>query len=229
MKKINIKSLSIIFVFTLLFSSCAKDDNVASKATFWPDIVINGEETLFHPVGTPYVDESATVKVNGEAYPFETVNEVDPNAVGWYLVTYSAVNEDGISASQVRTVIVVDSAALDEDLTGSFSRVGQAGTVINWIKTDEDYTYTVNNVGGVAPSNASYSSFNVPFTAYHVAPGVVAVPPQEVPTLLPFYCLSDDGSSAIEFNATATSGQVGYVWVCIGGNFGTAPRTFVKI
>ena len=170
--KINSLKFLISFLAVILLSSgCDKEDKVASKVTFWPNIEINGDEFVVVELGDAYEDASATVTVNGAGIPFETVSDVDDSEVGAYTVSYTAVNEDGISASKVRTVIVVDPAAADDDLTGSFTRVGQAGTVINWAKhPTKPFTYIANNVGGVPPSNASYAVFNAQFLAYNVAP-----------------------------------------------------------
>jgi Domain of unknown function (DUF5011) len=231
MKINNLKFLMSFLTVILLSSGCDKEEKVASKITFWPNIVINGSDFVVVKVGDTYTDQSATVTVNNAPIPFETESDVDASEVGAYTVTYSAINEDGISASKVRTVIVVDPAAAADDLTGSFTRVGQAGTVINWAKhPTKPYTYIVNNVGGVPPSNASYAVFNVQFLAYNVAPGIVVVPLQQVGGLAPFFCSATlGGSLQIPFNVAALPGETGYVWVVNGANFGTGLRTFRKL
>ena len=230
MKINSLKFLISFLTVVLLSSGCDKEDKVASKVTFWPNIEINGDEFVVVELGDAYEDASATVTVNGAEIPFETESDVDDSEVGAYTVSYTAVNEDGISASKVRTVIVVDPAAADDDLTGSFTRVGQAGTVINWAKhPTKPFTYIANNVGGVPPSNASYAVFNAQFLAYNVAPGIVVVPLQQVGGLAPFYCTDGGGSLQIPFNVAALPGETGYIWAVIGANFGTAPRTFRKL
>lgn len=228
MKK-NLK-LIITAIFAILFTatSCKKSE-VVSKATFWPSIVINDGDLTVVPVGTTYNDAGATVTVNGADIPFETESDVDATEVGAYTVTYTAVNEDGISASQTRTVIVVDADALHDDLTGSYTRSGVPGTVINWAK-DGDYTYIANNIGGVTPSNTSYAAFNVNFIAYNVAPGIVVVPRQDLGAIgICSVAASLGGPQQVAFNVGATSGQVAYAWVALGPNFGTGLRTFKKI
>lgn len=228
MKTSNIKILFLASIIFLTISGCKKDV-VVSKATFWPSIVINGGDFTVVPVGTTYTDASATVTVNGAAIPFETVSDVDATEVGAYTVSYTALNEDGISASQTRTVIVVDADALRDDLTGSYTRSGVPGTVINWAK-DGDYTYIANNLGGVSPTNTSYSVFNVNFVVYNVAPGIVVVPKQDLGGIgINSAAASLGGPQQIPFNTAAVSGDVAYAWVALGPNFGTGLRTFKKI
>jgi Domain of unknown function (DUF5011) len=230
--KANKNKFLILFIAAIsVFAAGCQEDFVDSKATFWPDIQINGDEFVVVEVGDTYTDASATVTVNGSPIPFETESDVDESEVGAYTVTYSAANEDGITASAVRTVIVVDPDAALDDLTGSFTRVGQAGTVINWAKhPTRAYTYIANNPGGVPPSNASYAAFNQQFLIYNVAPGIVVVPLQQVGPLAPFFASASlGGSLQIAFNVAAAPGDVAYAWVLNGANFGTGLRTFRKL
>lgn len=226
MKIKSLKFLSVFLFASLILGGCDKEENDKSKATFWPSIVINGDDFVIVPVGTTYEDASATVTVNGSPIPFETTSDVDDSEVGAYTVTYTAVNEDGISASQTRTVIVVDEDALDDDLTGSYQR-GTGLPMSVWAKDpDKLYTYNSNNPGGVGAN----PPFNVPFVIYNVAPGIVVVPLQQSGALSPFYATSGGvgGSPLIPFNVGATVGQTAYAWYMNGPNFGTALRTFVK-
>lgn len=225
----KIKSLNILAVFLILSSilsvSCEKDENVKSKPTFWPNIIVNGDEFVIVPVGTTYEDASATVTVNGAPIPFETESDVDDSEVGAYTVTYTAENEDGISASATRTVIVVDEDALDDDLTGTYQRSTNVPRSV-WAKDpDKLYTYTSNNPGGVNNN----PPFNIPFTIYNVAPGIVCVPTQSFGSIAPFYCTtSAGGSKNIPFNTSAAVGQTAYAWFLNGPNFSAVVRTFVK-
>jgi len=232
MKNINIKSIIVSLALVVSISSCKKD-LVQSKATFWPDIKVNGPELFFTYLNEPYTDSSAVVTVNGSPIEFTTENTVDITEAGAYTVSYSAINEDGISAAKVRTVIVVDTVGglLSADLTGSFARVGQAGHVSNWVKDENaPFTYSVNNLGGVPPSNASYAVFNVPFVAYNVAPGIIVIPEQDLGAIGINYAeASLGGSRQIPFNTAAVSGDIAYAYVAVGPNFGTALRTFRKL
>ncbi|MBX7156675.1 MAG: DUF5011 domain-containing protein [Chitinophagales bacterium] len=123
MNKINKFSIFLFIVATtMLFSSCKKD-YIKSKATFWPDIKINGSSTVVITEGDEsFTDPGAVVTVNGNPISFDTDNNVDYTTPGVYSITYSAANEDGITASQTRVVIVVPVSAVSiPDFTGDFT------------------------------------------------------------------------------------------------------------
>jgi hypothetical protein len=226
MRKHTIKFLASFFALVLLFSGCTKNANELSKPTFWPDIQINGDDFVIVAVGTSYTDESAVVTVNGAPIPFETTSDVDASEVGAYTVTYTAQNDDGVSASKTRTVIVVDEDALLDDLSGTYQR-GTGTPMSVWAKdADRLYMYRSNNPGGV-PNNPP---FNVPFVIYNVAPGIVVVPLQTSPPLAPFSAQAGSvgGDPQIPFNVGAAVGSVAYSWFMNGPNFGAVARTFVK-
>jgi hypothetical protein len=227
MKINNLKFLFAFLSVTLLLSGCGKEENVKSKATFFPVITLNGSEFVVVNVGTTYTDAGAVVLENGAPIPFETVSDVDATEVGAYTVTYSAINVDGFPASKVRTVIVVDPAAAADNLTGSYQRSTNTPVSV-WAKhPTKPYTYISNNPGGV---NAN-PPFNVTFTLYNVAPGIVVVPLQSSGALAPFYATGDaiGGDPKVPFNVGATAGQTAYAWFMNGPNFGTALRTFKKL
>ena len=76
-----------------------------------PDIVIKGDEKITINVGSKYEDQGATVvdNVDGDiTSKMKTSNNVNVNAPGTYLVTYSAVDAAGNRAEKSRTVIVVE-------------------------------------------------------------------------------------------------------------------------
>jgi hypothetical protein len=219
----------ILLAFTALIG-CKKDFE-ASKPTYWPVIEINGPSFVAVPFGDTYTDAGATVTVNGATIDYTTDNQVDDSQLGVYTVEYSAVNEDGIAATATRTVAVVDTSVADDDISASYTRVGQAGTVINWVKhPTQPYTYICNNVGGVPPSNANYAAFNVQYLAYYVGPGQFCVPLQSVGSLAPFYCTASlGGSTVININPYVAAGSTAYAYVVNGANFGTGLRTFKKL
>ena len=226
MKTINMsKSLLVLIVTVIAFSGCKKDLQF-SKATYWPLIKVIGPDYVVVPVGTGYTDSSADVSVNSKPISFTTTSTVDTATTGVYTVVYSAVNEDGISASQTRTVVVVNTAAAADDLTGTYQRTNGANPKTNWAKDpDRPYAYLANNPGGVNNDPA----FDATFSVYNVEPGVVVVPLQTVGSLAPFFCSASlGGSTKISFNVSAAVGDVAYAWVLNGANFGTVLRTFIK-
>lgn len=225
MKTIHVK-ITLIALIIVFFTIGCKKDYGPSKPTFWPNIVINGSSFVAVPVGSAYEDSGAVVTINSEPVPYETESNVDTSTTGVYSVVYTAVNEDGISASQTRTVIVVDTAAANDDLSGTYQRSTNTPASV-WTKDpDRPYTYIANNPGGVANN----PPFNVLFSIYNVEPGIVMVPLQQSGGLEPFYCTQSlGGSEKIPFNVGGAVGTTAYAWVVNGANFGTGLRTFKKI
>lgn len=225
MKTNKIKFLIFFIAALSVFTSGCQGDFVDSKPTFWPDIQINGDETVIVEFGDTYTDAGATVTVNGSPIPYETESDVDDTELGAYTVVYSAINEDGIEASKTRTVIVADVAANADDLSGTYQRSSNTPVTV-WTKV-ADFTYIANNPGGVGNN----PPFNVEFVVYSVAPGIVVVPLQQQGGLAPFYATTGSvgGSTLIPFNTAAAVGEVAYEWYLNGPNFGPAIRTFKKL
>lgn len=227
MRVINIKSIFAVLILTLLVSGCAKNYNEPSKISYWPELEVNGDELVILEQGVDtYTELGATATVKGEAIPYKTEGTVDDSELGIYTVTYSAANEDGVSASKTRTVLVVDPDALNDNLEGTYQR-GTFEPMSVWVRdADNPYMYHANNPGGVGGN----PPFDVPFIIYNVAPGLVVVPLQESPPLAPFSAQADfpGGENLIPFNTAAAVGEVAYAWYMNGPNFGPAVRTFVK-
>ena len=75
-----------------------------------PVITLNGPVVINHPVGQPFNDPGATAQdnVDGEITTTST-NDVDPDTVGTYTISYSATDAAGNLATPVdRTVLVQD-------------------------------------------------------------------------------------------------------------------------
>lgn len=234
MKTFKINSLVSITLIVLvtIFTSCKKEDN-GSRPTYLPDIAIKGEKIIIVYKGDNFPDPGAIATVNGAEVDFTVSPVLDIETPGATVINYTAINSDGFSASDSRIVVVVDTAdgLNQDDLSGSFTRVGQAGSSVTWTKDlDLPYTYTANNPGGVPPSNSAYAGHNEAiYKVFNVASGIVSVPLQTTATLSPFSCVSTSGDLQIPFNKTASSGDVAFEWVVLGSNFGTSARTFRKI
>ncbi len=229
MKTKYFKQTALIFFASLLLFGCKKE-YVDSKPTFWPVIKINGDEVTVINQGDTYTEQGATVTENGAPIDYLTEGTVDNTEYGAYLVSYSAVNVDGIAATKTRIVLVVDPAALNDDISGDYYRSTTA-CVSTWAKAPQSspYTYTLNNPGGVGAAGVPNAAFNVIATAYYVAPGVVVLPLQQAGGLSPFFAsTSIGGSLQIPFNPAAASGSTAYVWAMNGPNFGPSARTFKK-
>lgn len=100
----------MLAVVALSFASCEKDTEGVTGITYYPVITVNGGEEVVVKVGSSYTDEGCTVVLNGEDVSeiASAVSDVNTQEMGIYTVTYSAVNEDGFSASAARTVYVVN-------------------------------------------------------------------------------------------------------------------------
>jgi hypothetical protein len=218
--------LSVVFTMFLVMS-CNKDKETADigRITYYPVIEILGDKTVIldQSESDEYVDAGVKILLNGSEVPATIDGEVDLSVPGVYFITYSAVNEDGFSASDVRTVVVVDPKARAVDLTGSYAR---GAATSNWVKV-QDCVYTANNPGGV-PNNPP---FDVKFTIYNIKPGIVNVPEQQSGALSSFSCVSslETLNPDIIFNDTAKVGETAYSWYCNGPNFGPALRIFKKL
>jgi hypothetical protein len=112
------KYLAIGALVALSLASCDKDTEGLTDITYYPDLKLVGDEFMIVPVGTAFVDPGCT----GLLYDKNTGNsidvtdkiivsgadEVDPNTMGFYYVTYSAAGSDGYMASVTRTICVCD-------------------------------------------------------------------------------------------------------------------------
>jgi len=81
-----------------------------TKITYYPTITVLGDAEVIVHLGDTYTDDGCYVDLNGEDFTDQatTSSNVNSNQIGIYTVSYSAVNEDGFSASASRTVYVVN-------------------------------------------------------------------------------------------------------------------------
>ena len=114
--KMNMKKI-LYFGMTLClammgFTSCSDEEYTDTTLTYYVDLQILGDEFTLVPLGTPYEDAGCTAELQGEDYTsqliVEGIEDIDVNTVGFYDVTYSAVNADGYAISASRTVCVYD-------------------------------------------------------------------------------------------------------------------------
>ena len=111
MKKIQY-FLAALFVVTLIYSGCKKDDNSDDSK---PYIEVLGYTPVNHSLGLPYTDAGALVwdiTIDGDTIEITdrlvVNNPVDVNTAGTYHVTYNASDEAGNQADErKRTVNVV--------------------------------------------------------------------------------------------------------------------------
>ena len=138
-------------LFTL--SSCDYADPITSTVTDYAVITLTGDDPAFVHIGETYVDPGAVVTVGGEEVPYEvsfvgqyrgnTYDDVlDTSVSDIYSQLYSAVNEDGFTASGSRQVIVANTGDLVNSIEGVYtSTVFRNGTQGNPASAYTDMEY----------------------------------------------------------------------------------------
>lgn len=115
----NIKKLSFIGVFAMIFAVTSCSDNepaITSRTTNYA--VFEYESTVVVPVGGTFTP-TAIAREDGAEIPVKNSGAVNTAAVGIYTVTYSATNADGFDATAVQTVIVHDPSIVGTDVSGT--------------------------------------------------------------------------------------------------------------
>ncbi len=204
-----------------LFSSCKKDTEIenanqvgSSKIIYFPSIAINGDAVFMVNPGQTFTDPGAVAILNGDTTKYTVTGGPVSTTPGIYNLTYTAVNAQGYSATDIRAVVVLDPSVLSQDFSGTYTRyvAGVAGATSTWTKIGPG-EYTVVNPGGAAGVTGSviavnYNSDNIAIPLQNSAIGLT----------------SSTGESA-----TVTGGVLtGYIWTIINAGYGTSARTFSK-
>jgi hypothetical protein len=164
----NIYNILILIILVSFFSSCKKEltSEGVSRLTHYVTFELTKGGLVINPKGTAYVDPGykaieGTTDVTTKVTVDGTVNT---NKVGLYVLTYSATNSDGFSASVSRSVIVYDPAAPATDLTGNYSsnvsRIAPAraftGLSVTITKKAPGFFYVSDFLGGFYDQGANY-------------------------------------------------------------------------
>lgn len=124
----------IIASVGLIFTGCEKDitSEDTSRITYFANFTMEGEELVFHPIGTPYTDPSVTAEEDGQALEVKitvtgeitdysaTTPTVDSDVMDKYVISYSATNSDGYDGGITRTVVVGTSGDLVTSIEGVY-------------------------------------------------------------------------------------------------------------
>ena len=160
MKK-KIYLFGLVALGMLALSSCNDDNDelTDSRLTYYADLHLEGDEFMAIPVGSNFVDPGCTGTLAGEEITNDIkitgADDVDPNTVGFYYITYSAEGSDGYPASVERTVCVYD-PSVTTDISGDYTV--QEGSYRYWFSS-----------GATVP----FSGY--PVTIERVVPGIFSI------------------------------------------------------
>ena len=139
--------------------SCSPEDSgKVSKITNYPEFKLTGDDVIFIDKGTEFVDPGVTATEGDNEIPYTTTitgkyrggTTLDTNVVDIYTILYTAVNQDGFSGTAMRTVYVIETGDLVNNIAGLYtSTVLRNGTntaayqnmkyVLIWKNTDGSY------------------------------------------------------------------------------------------
>lgn len=216
-----ISYLTIVFL-NMMLVSCNKDSfNYKpgyvglSKITTYPTIKMAGSGYIAIPKGGTYTEPGVSATAGSASVKVVTTGLPNTNAVGVYLVTYTATNTDGFSATSTRTVAVysTDVTAQENDFSGNYAR-NTNGSIAVWTKIAPG-VYTVFNPGGAPGTNLTVIVFNP--TGYQIF----------IPSQIAGGALT---SSASESTVPGTTpGTIAsYKMEIVNPGYGTSVRTFIK-
>ncbi len=215
------KNILLLYsLVTLFFVACNKndihntDEEVGiSRVTHFPDLTLKGDRYTNVVLGNAFTDPGITAKEGPADIMYTTTGSVNTNVPGVYILTYSAVNKDGFSASIIRTVTVysTDAGAAANDFSGTYLRTA-TGFTSSWSKLAPG-VYLVTNPGGASiGTNTNVIVFNSTGNNIHM-------PSQPI----------SDGTEMTSSGEIYTPGSpANYVWKIINDSYGTALRTFTK-
>lgn len=202
---------SLLLVSILSQFSCEKPEENVSRITYYPIISLKGQQWNTVDLNGSFTDPGVTAKEGDQTINVETGGDVvNTQKAGVYVITYTAVNKDGYSATEYRYVGVIDPSVKGKDMSGLYRRNAGAMGYSN-VKRISEAFYSSDNVGGIASGGPATTVY-----FYHYKDNLLGVPLQLVAGS-PFSC----------DNATVDLG-VNYKWIVRNSGYGTALRTFVK-
>ncbi|NLZ19662.1 MAG: DUF5011 domain-containing protein [Bacteroidales bacterium] len=148
------KSLYLIVCAAALFvlGSCQKlTTEGLTRTTYYPVLGLEGDDPFVVTLGSAYVEPGYTATLNGEDVSDGVTisSNVDTSAPGIYQVTYSAVNEDGFSASINRNVYVLNPGGIDNVYSSSCHMGSRSYSDLPIVITKvSDDTYMIEDLCG---------------------------------------------------------------------------------
>lgn len=164
--------ITMAFVgIAMIFNSCTDDSTEGlTRITYYPELTLEGDKTLYLDKGTSFTDPGYTAILNGEdvSDQVEISTNLNTNKSGIYTISYSIMNADGFSSSASRKVIVTDPNDAIEGIyytdpesyrlyNGAQVAYGNSFTIL--ILNNGDGTYSVDDLlGGWYCQRAGYGS-----------------------------------------------------------------------
>jgi len=223
-----------LILFAISLVGCSEDNTEdLSFVTYYPDFTLIGDETMFVQKGSTFTDPGVIVTEQGEEIEYTVSvngqyrggNSVDTNVDDVYVLTYSAVNQDGFPGTITRRVVVAEMGDLTTSIAGVYRstvlRNGAGGAQYNdmefaLIYEEEDGTYTlIDGIGLYYSTGRAYgNTYLAPasITANNIATDDFTVPDFTVGTfggvvqMLSFTANEDDNS--IDFTSSWDSGYI---------------------
>jgi hypothetical protein len=177
------KIIALLIVASTFFVACDDVDTAnVSSITTYPLITVKGDNPIFVPQGTAYVDQGAIATEAGAPIPFTSTasgdyrggTSIDTNVFDQYSQVYTAANKDGFKASAVRTVIVYKTGDLVNSIEGVYtcnvSRNGSSPSTAKNIK----YIYIWKNTNGtyqVSDAFGGWYQYHRGFGIDYITPG----------------------------------------------------------
>lgn len=103
--------LMMFALVTISLTGCDDDSTAgATRITYYPELILDGETTLYLDKNTTFTDPGYSAILNGEDVTdqVKVTSNVNTAQSGVYAISYSITNTDGFASSASRTVIVTD-------------------------------------------------------------------------------------------------------------------------
>lgn len=168
-------------LFLTLFS-CSLEPAINSTVTNYPIMTLNGDATVFVPLGGTYNDPGVIATENGVeiAYTSSAVgdyrksNKLDTNIADQYTQVYKATNKDGFSNTLTRTVIVYKTGDLVNSIEGVYtSTVARNGSTPSDAYRNMKYMHIWKNTDGTYEISDSFGGWY----QYGRAIGITSITP----------------------------------------------------
>lgn len=183
MKKIII---ALLLVSSGLFIACdtAPETANVSKVTNYPNLELIGAESVIISQGDVFTDPGIIATEGGNTIPYTTSvsgrfrggTTLDTTRPDIYVITYSAVNQDGFTGAITRTVIVADTGDLTTDISGLYRSTVTRNGVLTAQYTDLEYVLIWKNTDGtyeLSDGIGGYYDFGRSYGVGYAAPGAV--------------------------------------------------------